>query len=208
MKKRILSTLLAASFFLPALPVFSQEQKPSNFEIMYLIDDGLEKNMESIKSKSSGLSDSERLMIFSQKKKEPILPFILNLVLGLGIGSFVSGDVWGGGIEAAGEIGGLVLFSVASGAANAAFSENLRKSLEQRDTLGGSATGIDSGTGAYGVLAIVGIASLVGFRIYGLVQPFMFSSGYNTKLQGALTGNQVSFEPYFNGSEIGLKAVF
>ena len=38
----------------------------------------------------------DKLLMYESSKKEPLIPFILNLILGFGIGSFAQGDIIGG----------------------------------------------------------------------------------------------------------------
>lgn len=56
-----------------------------------------------------------RVFQYKERKSEPIVPFVLNLVPGIGIGSFVQGDVGGGLIALLGEAGGVAIIAVGAG---------------------------------------------------------------------------------------------
>ena len=57
---------------------------------------------------SSALSSMASQTCYDNHKKEPALPFILNFILGFGIGSFVEGDNLGGWIMLGTQLGGFV----------------------------------------------------------------------------------------------------
>lgn len=162
--KKIISLFVIIFLLFATVPCksFAEENKISSFEIMQLIDLGLEDNYQKISSLSQGLSDSEKIMIFSQKKKDPTVPFIVNLLIGLGIGSFIAGDTNAGWTELIGELSGAVLI------------------------------GIGSSSRDLSIIASLGALDIMIFRIGGLIRPFTFSGEYNSKLQLALLGNKTS----------------
>ena len=91
---------------------------------------------------------------YELQKVDPWGPFVLNLLLGLGIGSFVQGDTPGGLLVAGGEVVGIGL--VIAGAGNP-----------------------EGGSG----LVIGGAALLTAARIAGLIFPFTYANAANEKLR-------------------------
>ncbi|HOT58456.1 MAG TPA: P13 family porin [Spirochaetales bacterium] len=89
------------------------------FQINMLIDDNLFTNQYAIADLAKDLTGSQKMMIYNQHKNEPVLPFILNLVLGCGIGSYIQGDTGGGTIALCGDLGGILLVSIGYGSFNA-----------------------------------------------------------------------------------------
>lgn len=183
--KKFVCTLIAASLL--AMP--TQAAQSNSMEIMRMIDQGLEMNDKQIATASNSLSESDRLTIFTAKKKEPLLPFVLNLILGLGIGSFALGDNQGGGIELIGEIGGIALVGLGS-------------AMKANDAQ--SVTTVSAGP----TVIIVGGILVAGFRLFGLTRPFFFAGSYNDKLQTVLGGHTVSFDPYLDQRGLGVGVMF
>jgi hypothetical protein len=110
-----------------------------------------------------GIKDSQ---IFTAKDKEKIKPaqmeapnwaaFLLNFLVGVGIGSYAQGDIVGGVIGTVGEVGGIAM--LCSGFVFA-----------PRDSYGG----IQSNAGT-DVLMIGGAIILIGTRIFELVRPWTY----------------------------------
>ena len=117
---------------------------------------------------SSDLSLTERTMLFESKKQSPTLPFVVNLLVGYGIGSFVQGDTTGGIIALLGDV-------VSSGV--------LYSGYEKASTAIANASS-DGSEGS--ALMLVGAVGLLAFRIFELTRPFSFASDYNTRLSKAL----------------------
>jgi hypothetical protein len=108
-------------------------------------------------------------MLFESNKQSSTLPFILNLLIGFGIGSYVQGDSTGGTIALAGDIVSLALLYGGYGQAlSAAYNYS-------------SYTGTE-GTG----LMVVGVIGMIATRVFELIRPFSFASDYNKKLSNAL----------------------
>ncbi|HON89387.1 MAG TPA: P13 family porin [Spirochaetia bacterium] len=82
------------------------------FQINMLIDDNLFTNQYIIADLAKDLTGAQKMMIYNQHKNDPVLPFILNLVLGCGIGSYIQGDTGGGTIALCGDLGGILLVSI------------------------------------------------------------------------------------------------
>ena len=110
-----------------------------------------------------GDSSSDRAFLqYEIQKVDPWGPFVINLLLGAGIGSFVQGDTTGGLIVLGGEVVGIGL--VIAG-------------VTSSDPYSGSDSGGGSG------LIIVGAAALGVARILGLIFPFTYANAANEKLR-------------------------
>ncbi len=87
--------------------VFAQQKSNEDFlNTQILINQDLDDNFNKIKTLSDKLSTSERLFIYNDYEKTKTLPFILNFVVGLGIGSWVQGHTTGGLIGTIGHLTG------------------------------------------------------------------------------------------------------
>ncbi|UER67256.1 P13 family porin [Borrelia sp. BU AG58] len=144
-----------------------------------------------------GMSASDdsvgKLLVYESSKKDPLIPFFLNLFLGFGIGSFAQGDVVGGlsilGFDAIGA--GLLAYGV--------YSVGGMSELNDKKDVG-----------EWPVLAVslmaVGGATLAITRLVEIVLPFVHASSYNKKLRQnlgvALGGFQPSFSVAVNGSNV------
>ncbi len=111
MKRMVLLMIMVAGCLLIAAQVSAEEKSSSDslFRVKMLIDDGLENNLPFIKDMAKDLSESDRLYLYQSEKKDAGLPFALNLILGLGIGSYVQGDTSGGTTALVGELGSLMI---------------------------------------------------------------------------------------------------
>ena len=163
-----LSALLMGGSFSPAF-AHTPKQKVSRFEIIGLIDTGLDKHFDLISKKSLSLTESEKQAVFNYKEKGALGVSISNMILGLGLGSFFSGDVTGGFIQFGGQTASLTLLSIISQISIA--SGRTEPSSEEK--LG---------------IFLLGL-SFVAFRIYGGISPFVDAHIYNQKLKTALNMN-------------------
>jgi hypothetical protein len=118
---------------------------------------------------SSDLSSMQRSMIFESNKQSPTVPFVLNFLVGFGIGSYVQGDSTGGTIALVGDLVSIGLFYGGyAQALNAAYYSS-------------SYTGTE-GAG----MMVVGAIGMLATRVFELIRPFSFASDYNKKLSNAL----------------------
>ncbi len=75
--------------------------------IQMLIKKDLHRHKDEILKRSVNLTNNQKLFLLSDKKSKPALPFVLNLMAGFGIGSWVQGDETGGVIGTVGGVLGL-----------------------------------------------------------------------------------------------------
>ncbi|WKC81202.1 P13 family porin (plasmid) [Borreliella tanukii] len=122
---------------------------------------------------------------YDNDKKNPIGPFLLNLFLPFGIGSFVQGDYIGGGSV----LGFNLLGAIICGTGII---------LNARETqLTGS------------ILIGVGAGMIVASYATSLIIPFTFANWYNENLKKRLSTELAGFEPNFdigtNGFQLSFK---
>ena len=109
MKQKIIA--IVVFFAVSVFPAFADDNPVAKASM--LIESGLFANEYSIMQIAKDIGSSDRLMLYQRyKKDDAIVGFLLNLVLGVGIGSYVQGDTQGGTIGLVGELGGVALILV------------------------------------------------------------------------------------------------
>ena len=171
MKKLLFTIVLLLSVF----AAFGQTKEAAYTQTALLIEDDLFDNQFLIEKQAVNLSPNERYSLYNSKKKETAVPFLLNLFLGCGIGSFVQGDKLGGTIGLVGELGFATMYTTG-------YLLILRK----------SSSGI--------MPLLIGAGGLLGVRIYEFVRPFNFTKEYNAVLKDSLLldSASLSFAPIIN----------
>jgi hypothetical protein len=117
------------------------------------------------------------------KPKKAALPIFLNLLPGLGIGSFVEGDPLGGGICLAGDLvgGGMAIGGLAYSFA-AAVAAGVGAAMGQVLTLGyGTAdtSGADPEIKKGMTVACIGCGVWAASKVFGIIRPITFANRYN-----------------------------
>jgi hypothetical protein len=105
MKKNICALLV---FFLVVLAVAVGADSDMG-EISDLIREDLFRNAGKIEETSGTLTEMERFTLYSHFEKDSRLPFVMNLAIGVGLGSFIQGDTAGAVIALAGDVVGVAL---------------------------------------------------------------------------------------------------
>jgi len=179
-KKLIASILLCCL----ATVVFAQSGKAGS--IAGMIKDDLFENEDRIRMESSNLDQSQKFMLYGEYKKDQWVPFLVNFLIGAGIGSFIQGDKTGGTIALVGDLAGLGSVVIgASSYASASYSDPYTT----------------SGLG----LMTFGYIALIGTRIFELIRPFTFTARYNSTLKNALNYfDSVSLTPMIENGIAGL----
>ncbi len=166
MKKII---VLLALFALIACSLFADDFT----SCLNLIDKKLNAStVAAVQQYSANLSDSQKYSIFETKKSSGTIPFLVNFVLGCGIGSYIQGDTVGGTIALCGDLGGYAL--VIGGALSAASS---------------AVVADETGANIGATVAVAGYVTLIASRIFTCIRPFTYASGYNHRLSSALYSN-------------------
>lgn len=147
------------------------------FSVSGLIKSDLFKNQSKIQELSKDLSSTEKLRLYSQYKKDQWVPFLINFLVGYGVGSFVEGDTTGGVIALGSDLGGLACVLVgAVSSANALSSD-------------------PNTTSGLGVM-LFGSILVLGSRIFEIIRPFTYTARYNSTLKQSLNYFEgLSFEP-------------
>lgn len=146
---------------------------------------GLKKNFNDIYTEAGFLSFGEKQQLYSSFEDKPLAPFLLNWLIGFGIGSFVQKDYLSGGICAAAEI-------TSFGLGIAGFivwqKEVVDASLKAAQDVGSLFlmlfNAFSMGTALPFIIA-GGILS-TAFRIYGMIAPWVYGASYNKRLEQAL----------------------
>jgi len=144
-----------------------------------LIQENLFRNTEEIAAISGTLTDMERFTLYAQYEKDARLPFVLNLAIGFGLGSFIQGDIAGAAIALIGDLLGVGLPLLGY----ACLMQNYY--------------GYWSFTGGNEVM-YAGYALLGITRIFESIRPFTFTHRYNAALKKSLRYGEspgLSFAP-------------
>jgi len=136
-------------------------------QVSDLIQENLFRNAEEIEGISGTLTDMERFALFNQYEKNARLPFVLNLTIGFGLGSFIQGDTAGAVVALIGDALGASLPILGY----ACLMQNYY--------------GYWSFSGGY-ELIYAGYAIIVITRIFESIRPFTFARRYNTVLRKSL----------------------
>ena len=172
MKKIIILSLLLV-FVLPLTSVFAAESDDASYSQINMMLNSANMLSDSqfyqISDLSSDLSSMQKTNLFQFNKKSATVPFVVNFLVGFGIGSYIQGDKKGGNIALIGDL-------VSMGLYLSGFSASFN-SLYNGGTY-------DAGAGA-GMLLLGGIG-LLATRIFEMVRPFSFASDYNKKLSNSL----------------------
>ena len=143
-------------------------------EVEDLVQEGLFKNTEEIRTLSTTLTDPDRHYLFETYGKKAQIPGLLNLALGLGIGSFVQGDTTGGLLGAAGDILGIGLFV----GFYISYGHSVQLNLSGQGEL-------DPGYLAL-ALAASSITVLIGNRAIQLGRAISYANRYNAALKDSI----------------------
>ncbi|NCD04675.1 MAG: P13 family porin [Spirochaetia bacterium] len=122
-----------------------------------------------IEKLSINFNENEKDILYDANKKKILLPFLVNTIVGHGIGSFIQGDIKGGTLSISGELTYFFIISIGF-----CLSEATDEKL-------GNPT------------MLVGVIGLVASKIYQMIRPFYYASNYNNKLSESL--NYVAIKP-------------
>lgn len=147
--------------------VFASDSPVASISLM--IDSDFSGNFDSIRNESEKLSDYEKMSLYSMHEESPTVPFVVNLLVGAGIGSFIQGDTKGGLNALISDIVGIGLYSVG-------YVQVYSAALDNDISSAGS------------TLVLLGAGVLLGSKIYQCTRPFSYSKAYNNRLHSALQG--------------------
>lgn len=146
---------------------------------------GLKKNFNDIYTEAGFLSFDEKQQLYSSFEDKPLAPFLLNWLIGFGIGSFVQKDYLSGGLCLAADI-----TSVGIGLTGVIlWQKELFDASRNADQDVGSLflmlfNAFSMGTALPFIIAggVLSIAS----RVYGMIAPWVYGASYNKRLEQAL----------------------
>ncbi|MDH4263795.1 MAG: P13 family porin [Spirochaetia bacterium] len=153
---------------LPEITLLATNSK-NRFDIISLIVSDLSGNKDLISNIAANYSNDERNSLFSVMEKEPIKPFLINALIGYGLGSFTQGDRPGGKTALYGELGSIGAII-----------------LGGTSVVLGSVSYIIPLTVFGGIFLTGGIIGLVVFKVYEMIRPFFYSDSFNTQLRESL----------------------
>jgi len=186
MKKMVLMLVLLCL----AAAVFADDGSVSS--ISGMIKSDLFKNQSTIQGLTQSLTSTEKMALYTEYKKDQWVPFLVNLVVGAGIGSFIEGDSTGGAIALTGDIVGLG--AVILGASTYASSVYSYPYTYSSKGLG---------------LASFGYVVLIGSRIFEIVRPFTWTARYNSTLKQSLNYMAgISLAPSFENGIAGVTLAY
>jgi len=173
MKMKKFIVLLLAIFLLSVTSVFAQKSQDSSYyqlEMMLNKSKNLDDSQYyQISSMASGLSSAQRGTLFESHKKSPTVPFIVNFLVGFGIGSYIQGDAKGGTIALLGDL-------LSTGLIVGGYTVSLYTIF----------TGMSGEMNVGEGLMTAGAIGLVATRLFESIRPFSFASNYNKKLSNTL----------------------
>jgi len=151
-----------------------------------MIKSDLFKNQSKIQSLSQSLTSTEKMALYTEYKKDPWVPFLVNFLVGAGVGSFIEGDTTGGLIALTGDLVGLgsVLIGVSAYANEVYWDPYTTKGV---------------GLTTFGYIVII------GSRIFEIIRPFTYTARYNSTLKQSLNYIEgLSFAPTFENGVAGI----
>ena len=147
---------------------------------------GLKKSFEQIRTESAYLSFAQKEQLFSLHKNKPLAPFLLNGLIGFGVGSFIQKDYLSGGLCLTADIASFGLGIAGLIAWQKEFYSMANKAEQSADELLSGLLGmLFSGAKAMPFLIAGGILSIAS-RAYGMVSPWVYGALYNKRLEQAL----------------------
>ncbi len=173
-------------------------------KVSHLISDNFKKNYGEIISLSASLENQDRAFLYASFAKEPTVPFVINMLGGFGIGSYIQGDTTGGTIGLVGELGSIAAgiggFFLMLGSGAFVDIDNPDPPPLRMGMLGGGMT-----------LFYGGIAAWIGFRLFECIRPFSYANNYNKMLRGMLYGvpvlSVVPVVPSMDLNDMGMAVV-
>lgn len=169
MKKTV---VLLCAFLVSISVLFASDSPVASISLM--INSDLSANYDSISKESAKLSDFEKMSLYSMHEDSPTVPFLVNFLVGAGIGSFIQGDMKGG-------YTGLITDVVALGLYTVGYAQVLTAALDNEISEGGS------------MLVLVGAGLMLGSKISQCIRPFTYSKEYNRRLNSSLMGKAEIF---------------
>lgn len=133
--------------------------KQEGSSIAFMVKSDLFKNADKISEASKSLTQEQKLLLYSDLKKDSTGPFLLNFLIGCGVGSFVQGDT---------STGWSFVVCSLIGAGMILIAPKIN----------------DSSVRA--AMPFIGYELLIGTKIAECIAPFTYANKFNNKLKEAL----------------------
>ncbi|MGP1601196.1 P13 family porin [Treponema sp.] len=151
---------------------------------------GLKKNFNDIYTEAGFLSFGEKQQLYSSFEDKPLAPFLLNWLIGFGIGSFVQKDYLSGGLCLAADI-----TSVGIGLTGVILwqKELFDASRNANQDLGSLFLMVFNALTMRTAMPFIiagGVLSIAS-RVYGMIAPWVYGASYNKRLEQALRIGEV-----------------
>lgn len=159
---------------------------PSLREISVLINNGLYKNEDEIYTLSSELTQQQKNILYDRFEQKPITPFLVNLLLGFGIGSYIQGDIKGGVISTAGDAVTGITYLIWLGNYSSDYSWYAESKLRTDYMAESEIERAEESLNTASTWVFVSGSALLGFRIFECIRPFFYAKKYNETLTDAL----------------------
>ena len=143
-----------------------------------LIDDGLYRNFGAITAESFDLNAEQKYRLYAQHESDPMLPFLVNFLVGFGIGSFVQSDLSGGFLGAGLDLGGIAFVTIG-------YLMLLSEWMVYFPDYDPYAWPSEMPTAALSI-SLAGVGMLAFSRIHQLIRPFTYAQRYNEDLRRGL----------------------
>ena len=161
-----------------------------------------------VKANSPMMSDFEKIVTYNEMHKSATGGFLLNTVIGCGVGSYSQGDILGGTVGLCGEIGASTLVGVgamliSNAELNYETTRNEISRMYQNDPEGydkasqRAAEQYDSETTTGYAIMITGGVVWGGFKIFEMIRPFTFANKFNKQLKDAFGITQIAVVPTY-----------
>ncbi|MGD1823646.1 MAG: P13 family porin [Pleomorphochaeta sp.] len=170
MKKNIIFFILV--LIIPLETVVAEDSTSQDFYkasmLLSSLDNVEESELANISKLTIDFSPMEKNMLYESNKQSTTIPFLINFLVGFGVGSYIQGDKTGGNTALACDL--LSLTAIYIGYAQALSS-----------IYDSSYTGSEGST-----LLVLGSIGYLATRIYELIRPFNYAKSYNQKLTQTL----------------------
>ena len=165
------------------------------------------RKIEFVRSNSPMMSDFEKIVTYNEMHKSATGGFVLNTLIGCGIGSYTQGDWVGGTIGLCGEVGGALLVGIGIpfimyGSEPVAPHYDPYDPYNPYPPMSNDSHYAEQDSRDTQMIVgytLVGIGSAVwaGFKIYEMIRPFQYANRFNKQLKDAFGMTQLAVVPTY-----------
>jgi len=169
---------LALSLLISVAGMSCADGGGAELRINTMIDDGLYRNLGAIRAASDELTAEQRYRLFLENESDPTVPFIVSLVAGFGVGSFVQRDLSGGLMGVGLDVGGCALLTIGYLVLLSEWMVDFPYGDPYPD--------FSERHVVYLSMIVAGGGMLSVSRLYQMIRPFTYARRYNDDLRRAL----------------------